>query len=137
MKILQKAVGKTRRDKIRTEVAREKVGVRNSREFITLKSITPSQPQLAIIKSKCHKITFVVVLFYLFVFVLIYLKGVQGVGVYGKPKTAQKNHSLRKKPPTRGSTTNLQLAPGISNLLSMRKKRSIFWQFNPFVRIVL
>ena len=67
---MQKAVGKTLRDKIRTEVTREKVGVRNSREFITLKN-TPCQPWLATIKSKCHKITFVIVLFYLFVFVLI------------------------------------------------------------------
>ena len=71
VKILQKAVGKTLRDKIRTEITREMVGVRNSQEFISLK-ITPSRPQLAIIKcGKCHKITFVVVLLYLFVFVLI------------------------------------------------------------------
>ena len=70
VKILRKAVGKTRRHKIRTEVTSEMVGVRNQQEFITLKN-TPCQLQLAIIKSKCHKITFVVVLFYLFVFVLI------------------------------------------------------------------
>ena len=33
-------------------------------------------------------------------------KGVQGVRVYRKSKTAQKNHSLRKEPAPRGATTN-------------------------------
>ena len=52
-------------------------------------------------------------------------KGVQGVGVYGKSKTAQKNHSLRKKPATRGVTTNLERSPEISNFSTFNAKKEV------------
>ena len=52
-------------------------------------------------------------------------KGVQGVRVYRKSKTAQKNHSLRKEPTPRGATTNLERSPEISNFSTFNAKKEV------------